>query len=270
MRSNRKVLGSKSESNDKLGQTLLLAKELWPRYSSSAHDEQLKLLVGEHGLSLAAGDLLLIDGKLYVSHAGLLRIAKRKRCSGIQTEAIPEFCDPRRNRWVVKATVFKSATSKGFVGYGDADPAMSPPSSAAPRCAWPRHAPSTEPSARPTASASARSMRLAVTPSRPFPDPSHLPCPKNGSNGDENDAGNGQPRLRDRLCLLIRQHNLDATQVKRYAADFCQVGSLRYATREQIEQFLRHLTELATQDRDKLRHHLEAYADHPAQPQEAA
>jgi hypothetical protein len=29
------------------------------------------------------------------------------------------------------------------------------------------------------------------------------------SNGDG--SGNGQPRLRDRLCLLIRQHQLDPT-----------------------------------------------------------
>jgi hypothetical protein len=111
---------------------------------------------------------------------------------------------------------------------------------------------------------------IGSSPEPPFPGPIALPCPKNGSNGDENDAGNGQPRLRDRLCLLIRQHNLDATQIKRYAADFCQVASLRDATREQIEQFLRHLSELAVQDGDKLRQHLEAYADHPAQPPEAA
>jgi hypothetical protein len=97
-----------------------------------------------------------------------------------------------------------------------------------------------------------------------------LECPKKGSNSGENDAGYGQPRLRDRLCLLIRQHSLDATQVKRYAADFCQVSSLRDASREQIEQFLRHLSELAAQDRDKLRQNLEAYAYHPAQPPEAA
>jgi hypothetical protein len=106
-------------------------------------------------------------------------------------------------------------------------------------------------------------------PEPPFPGPVALPCPKNG-NTDENDAGNGQPRLRDRLCLLIRQHNLDATQVKRYAADFCQVSSLRDATREQIEQFLRHLSGLAAQDRDELRQHLQAYADNPIQPQEPA
>ena len=112
---------------------------------------------------------------------------------------------------------------------------------------------------------------IGGSPEPPSPAPIALPSPKNGSTGNDDNAGNGQPRLRDRLCLLIRQHNLDAVQVKRYAADFCQVGSLRDATRKQIEQFLRYLTELATQEGDKLRHHLEAYADHPAQPpQEAA
>ena len=30
--------------------------------------------------------------------------------------------DPQNNKWVIKATVFKSHSSKGFVGYGDADP----------------------------------------------------------------------------------------------------------------------------------------------------
>jgi hypothetical protein len=199
-----------------------------------------------------------------------LRIAKRKRCSGIQTETIPEFCDPQRNRWVVKATVFKSATSKGFVGYGDADPSNV---SALVRGAEMRVA---------ETRAVNRALRKAYgiglcsvdeigsSPEPPSPGPLALPSPKNRSNGEEDDTGNGQPRLRDRLCLLIRQQNLDATQVKRYAADFCQVASLRDATREQIEQFLRHLSELAAQDRDKLRQNLEAYADHPARPLEAA
>ena len=39
------------------------------------------------------------------------------------------------------------------------------------------------------------------------------------SNG--NGSANGQPRLRDRLCLLIRKYQLDPGLVKRYAADFC-------------------------------------------------
>src|ERR1700732_2533412 len=33
-----------------------------------------------------------------------------------------ELCDPMANRWVFRATVYKSPRSRGFVGYGDADP----------------------------------------------------------------------------------------------------------------------------------------------------
>jgi hypothetical protein len=41
------------------------------------------------------------------------------------------------------------------------------------------------------------------------------------SSAASNGHSNGQPRLRDRLCLLIRQHQLDAGLVKAYAADYC-------------------------------------------------
>src|ERR1035437_2822717 len=84
--------------------------------------QQLNSLIENHGVSLGAGDLQLIEGKWYVTHAGLLRLARRNRCSGIQTEIVSEFCDARAARWVVKAVVYKTPRSKGFVGYGDADP----------------------------------------------------------------------------------------------------------------------------------------------------
>jgi len=41
---------------------------------------------------------------------------------GFESKIIREFCDPVSARWVFKATVYKSARSRGFVGYGDADP----------------------------------------------------------------------------------------------------------------------------------------------------
>jgi hypothetical protein len=66
---------------------------------------------------------------------------------------------------------------------------------------------------------------IGGNPEPPFPGPVAVPAPKNGSNGDQSD---GQPRLRDRLCLLIRQHNLDATQVKRYAAGLEGVVKISY------------------------------------------
>jgi len=56
----------------------------------------------------------------------------------------------------------------------------------------------------------------------------HEPSAKPSSNG----SNNGQPRLRDQLCLLIRQHNLDPGLVKAYAADFCGTPSLKEANRD--------------------------------------
>ena len=46
------------------------------------------------------------------------------------------------------------------------------------------------------------------------------------------------PRVRDRLCQLIRQHQLDPSLVKSYAVDFCGTKALRDATREQVENFV--------------------------------
>jgi len=37
-----------------------------------------------YDISVASGDLLYLDGKSYLTHSGLLGIARRKRCFGIQ------------------------------------------------------------------------------------------------------------------------------------------------------------------------------------------
>jgi hypothetical protein len=68
-----------------------------------------------------AGRVNAFDGQ-YVTHADLLRIAKRNHCAGISTEPVLPLCRPAENFWVFKATVFKSAKCRGFVGYGDAHP----------------------------------------------------------------------------------------------------------------------------------------------------
>src|SRR5579863_3751391 len=51
-----------------------------------------------------------------------LRLAHRNRCRGIGTEPVLPLCRPEKNFWVFKATVYKSAKCRGFVGYGDAHP----------------------------------------------------------------------------------------------------------------------------------------------------
>ena len=73
------------------------------------------------------------------------------------------------------------------------------------------------------------------------------------------------PRLRDQLCLLIRQHNLDSTLVKAYAADFCGTQTLKDAGRDLVESFISHLAKAAKEDRDALVCKLNSYA----QPAEA-
>ena len=78
--------------------------------------------------------------------------------------------------------------------------------------------------------------------------------------------GNGHHPLRDRLCLLIRQHQLDPSLVKAYAADYCEVSELRQASREQVATFIKHLAEYAQSDREGLVYQLNSYAPKPATP----
>src|ERR1035441_8511277 len=58
----------------------------------------------------------------YITHGQLLLLAQRGRCQGIKTEPVLALCRPEKNFWVFKATVYKSAKCRGFVGYGDAHP----------------------------------------------------------------------------------------------------------------------------------------------------
>ena len=76
-------------------------------------------------------------------------------------------------------------------------------------------------------------------------------------------SGNGGPKLRDQLCLLIRQHRLDASRVKQYAAEFCGTRDIRDASREQIQSFITHLAETAGKDRDGLLCRLNSYGQKP-------
>src|SRR5260221_8358355 len=84
--------------------------------------EGLRELTLKLGFSLSLGDLTYLGGGWYVTHAGLVRLASRKRCVGIEVQQVLKSCDQSTGRWVFKATVYKSSRSRGFVGYGDADP----------------------------------------------------------------------------------------------------------------------------------------------------
>src|SRR5216684_2513906 len=76
----------------------------------------------EYRFSLSTGDLLFLNQNWYVTHAGLLRLSRRRHCRGIDVNAVPELCNTSLNRYAFRAMVYTSSACKGFVGYGDADP----------------------------------------------------------------------------------------------------------------------------------------------------
>ncbi len=223
---------------------------------------RLRDLTTEFRLSLALGDLLYLEGGWYVTHAGLLRLAHRNRCSGIRVQPLREFCDAAASRWVFKATVYKSAHSKGFVGYGDAEPSnvSSLVRGAEMRVAETRAVNRALRKAYGIGLCSVEELGSMAAPVENTRTREKVPA-----GAGANPSGNGQPRLRDRLCQLIRQHQLDPTLVKRYAADFCGTETLREASRDLVEGFVNHLAESAAKDRAGLLCQLNSYA----QPQEA-
>jgi len=72
-------------------------------------------------------------------------------------------------------------------------------------------------------------------------------------------SGPSGRKVRDRLCQVIRQHQLDPNLVKAYAVDFCGVKTLKDATREQVETFVKELSEWAEKDRNALLCQLNSY-----------
>ncbi|MGB6812935.1 MAG: hypothetical protein WBE23_08560 [Candidatus Sulfotelmatobacter sp.] len=218
--------------------------------------EQLKKLSNDLQLSIASGDILLLDAHWYVTHTGLIRLATRRRCSGIQVQPITEFSDALNRRYAFKATVYKSQKSPGFVGYGDADPSNVSflVHGAEMRVAETRAVNRALRKAYGIGICSVEEIGSFAEPPQSSQESKKLPPRPADGNGNH-----GAPKVRDRLCQLIRQHQLDSTLVKAYATDFCSVKALRDATREQVENFVQHLADWAEKDRNALLCQLNSY-----------
>jgi hypothetical protein len=206
--------------------------------------------------SVPLGDVLFLDGRWYVTHVGLIRLARRKSCTGIRAQIVRELCDAATSRWAFKATVYTHQGCKGFVGYGDADPSNVSPlvHGAEMRVAETR---AVNRALRKAYGIGICSVEEISSFAEPFPSRESKklpPQPVNGKNGNY-----GAPRVRDRLCQLIRRHQLDANLVKSYAVDFCGTKSLREASREQVESFVAHLADWAEKDRNALLCQLNSY-----------
>src|SRR5208337_1121928 len=230
-------------------------KKLYPNINR-ARVQALKELTKQFSFCLPTGDVILLDNGWFVTHTGLIRLARRKRCRGIHVEAVDSLCDSAANRFVLKATVYPSKESAGFVGYGDADPSNV---SLLVRGAEMRIA---------ETRAVNRALRKAYgigicsveemgAHSGPMAAPDSHKSPPSGGNGNGNGSGH---KVRDRLCQIIRQHRLDPELVKAYAVDFCGTKALKDATREQVECFVQQLAEAAKRDRNALLCQLNSYA----------
>jgi len=217
---------------------------------SSRSIDLLASLTKDFQFSFKAGELQIINGNCYVTHTGLLRLARRKRCSGIHVEAVNSMCDSAASRFVLKATVFPSKGSSGFVGYGDADPSnvSSLVRGAEMRVAETRAVNRALRKAYGIGLCSVEEIGTIPNPVEKFP-------PQN-AKGNGNGSG---PMVRDRLCQIIRQHKLDPELVKAYAVDFCGTKTLREASREQVENFVQQLADWAEKDRNALLCQLNSY-----------
>jgi hypothetical protein len=232
-----------------------LAEHIWGRLSRPLL-ASLQGLTSTYGLSVGRGDLTCLHGRWYVTHAGLLRLSSRRGCSGMHVEMVPDFCDSSNNRWTFKAKVFRAGRSEGFVAYGDADPSNVSflVHGAEMRVAETRAVNRALRKAYGIGICSVEEIGSFAEPPQSSRESTKLPPqPANGNHGG--------PKVRDRLCQLIRQHQLDATLVKSYATDFCGVKTLRDATREQVENFVTHLADWAEKDRNALLCQLNSYPD---------
>jgi len=240
-----------------LRSNLKCARLKWGSELSPVAFQVLKAHTNQFRFSIANGDLLLLDRGWYVTHAGLVRLARRSRCRGINVCPSVEFSDPAASRWAFKATVYKSSRCKGFVGYGDADPSNVSPlvRGAEMRVAETRAVNRALRKAYGIGICSVEeigSLSLSQSPQSSRESKKVPPQPANGN-------GSGGPKFRDRLCQLIRQHQLDPSLVKAYAIDFCGTKTLREATREQVENFVAHLANWAERDRNALLCQLDSY-----------
>lgn len=219
-----------------------LARAQWGRLDGNGL-AQLQELTERFGFSILRGDLNRLFGSWYVTHTGLIGLARRSGCNGISVDVLPKLSDPGRNKWVCRAVVYRSQTCKGFVGCGEAGPFS------VDSLFWGAELRVAETRAVNRAIRKAYGIGICSVEELGRGNRYRDASTKSGPDPHRED---GRPYLRDRLLLLIRQHQLDPEQVKRYALQFCGTQSLREASRGQVEKFVVHLSTLAAGGREKL------------------
>jgi len=250
-------------SSNLLRENVRLARRLLGHSIDKRHLDSLKALSSDFQFSLKNGELQLLNNNWYVTHTGLIRLARRKKCRGIHIETVDSLCDSAASHYVMKATVYPSKDSAGFVGCGDADPSNVSVlvRGAELRIAETRAVNRALRKAYGVGVCSIEEMgTVSATPSASLTP--KIPPTAAGNKSDRNPTGSDErdgQKVRDRLCGIIRQHRLDPELVKAYALDYCRTAELKSATREQVEGFVQHLAECAQKDRNALVCQLNSY-----------
>jgi hypothetical protein len=249
----RRTTSSVLSAEDRDGE-LQIAHEKWGGLLFDSVCEQLRVFLDRTGLRVSNGEIQLLEAALYVSSAGLLRLARMKRCAGIHSEVLEGVSNPTTGSWVVRASVYKSSRSKTcFIGLGDASPgnvgakfqgselriAETRAVSRALRKAYGIGLCSVEelgavrlsgPEAHnptPPTDPEGRTLRAAVSSARAVA------------------SSPPQPSAVDRLKLVIREHQLPPAQVRQYGCQYLGVQEMRDATAVQINSLAGHLEQFA-------------------------
>ena len=151
------------------------ARSTWGKLPTAGL-QMLKELTYEHHLSISWAIFSCLDSKWYVTHSGLLRIARRHKCSGIKTLA--SFHPTQillQAAGYLRPPSIRQFGRKGMSVMETPIPLISLRLFAAPKCAWPRPAQSIVHSGRLMASASAQSKSSAGRlENRPLPSPAGM------------------------------------------------------------------------------------------------
>jgi hypothetical protein len=216
---------------------------------SAETTRELESLTKNHGLCVERGELQLVGGRWYITHAGLMTLAQKNGCLGMETEPVTSFCDPIARRWIFRATVLKAPNSTRFVGFGDADPSnvSSIVAGSEMRIAETRAVNRAVRKAYGIGLCSVDELTSASA-------ATGFAATAKGSSpqSEQRIRADSQVSLRDRLSALIRRHDLDPELVKRYAASFCGTETLRNAGRDMVETFITLLASQAESDREAL------------------
>lgn len=101
-----------------------LRPDLWDGKLNSRDREVLTLMAEQYELDPLTGDLMMLRGKVYITAAGLQKLAVRDPSyEGCEIEIVQ--ADWEKNFYVIKARVWKKGCSHPFEDFGDADPSTS-------------------------------------------------------------------------------------------------------------------------------------------------